>query len=330
MALSVKVALATCLGFIFGMSWLVSLVARPVVEMPTPLIVRGSAAGRGVLVADVDSPSPSAGVIGRFAWSSPLEVGTKRNWREGGARVVAEAMPPDADFEERWLPPLYVPEAPVIAQVPEPGAEAATSPGAGSSVMTITSIPEAIVADVPAHGARVLAALVADAQSGEEMTPEPQAGADHDWTVQTVKKYKVKPGDTLVKIMRREWNSDDAKLLEVLLAANPEVAKRRDRIFPGEVLNIPDLKLSERAAAAAWGAKRAEPGERAGRSVSAGKAGVRWYTIRKRDSLASIARRLLNDERRWREIARLNEMRNAHRILPGTRIKLPPPVSKET
>ena len=56
---------------------------------------------------------------------------------------------------------------------------------------------------------------------------------------------------------------------------------------------------------------------------------ARWYTIRKRDSLASIARRQLRDHRRWREIAELNELPNANRILPGTRIKLPPVVGEE-
>jgi nucleoid-associated protein YgaU len=51
---------------------------------------------------------------------------------------------------------------------------------------------------------------------------------------------------------------------------------------------------------------------------------VRSYTIRKRDSLVEIARRFLHDHRRWREIAELNGLRDADRIFPGMRIKLPP------
>jgi nucleoid-associated protein YgaU len=53
----------------------------------------------------------------------------------------------------------------------------------------------------------------------------------------------------------------------------------------------------------------------------------RWYTIQSNDSLRSIAKRQLRDEERWREIAALNPaLRDANRLRPGTRIKLPPPL----
>ncbi|MFQ5805000.1 MAG: LysM peptidoglycan-binding domain-containing protein [Phycisphaerae bacterium] len=303
MALSVKVALVTCLGFIFGMSCLVSLVARPMVDMPTPLIVRGPVAGaRGaaVLLADVDSRLAPSVMAGRFARSSPLETGPKGNRRGGDGLAVGEALPRDTDLASPSLPPLYVPEAPVVVKVDQP-------------------------APVP----RTAAALVTDLGSSEGIDIEPGARTHAGRAVPAAKKYRVKRGDTLVKIMRRQWNSDDAKLMNVLLAANPKVAKRRDLIFVGEVLIIPELTSSERSPVVAQAAMRAKSTERRGRGETAGQPGVRWYTIRKRDSLASIARRMLNDEGRWREIARLNAMRNVHKILPGMRIKLPPLVNTD-
>ncbi len=306
MALSGKVALLTSLGFIFGMSWLVSLVTIPIVELPTPLIVRGpEAPGResAVYAADVESRLDRRGspavVAGCFECASVLEVEAQRDEPEGATLVVAEALPPVRDSAEPDLPPLYVPEAPVVALVEEPVAPA----GAANSVMTVTSIPEAIIASAPLSGASLLAAL----------RPEPEF-ADPEQATPTMKRYKVKRGDTLVKIIRREWNRDDEASLRVLLAANPQVVKRRNRIYPGELLNIPDPDSAPRAPAVA----------RAVTAASNEKDGIRWYTIRKRDSLASIARRELKDTERWREIATLNRLRNVHKILPGMRIKLPP------
>jgi nucleoid-associated protein YgaU len=336
MALSVKVALMTCLGFIFGMSWLVSLVARPMVDMPTPLVVRGLGGGAGgsaALVAETEKRSarPAAPVVvtGRFARSSPLEIDAQTGEPNSDSVVLVEASYPDSDLEIVSLPPLYVPQAPVIARADEPADAPTALAGAGSSVMTITSIPEAIIADAPARGARMLATLVSATEPTESVAQR-QADANAGAAARAAREYEVKQGDTLVKIMRREWNSDDAELMNVLLAANPDVARRRNLIYPGEVLSIPVLQWPQHAQAVERTGAGAGSGGRGSLSGSDGEAGVRWYTIRERDSLASIARRLLNDEGRWREIARLNEMPNAHRILPGTRIKLPPPVSKDT
>jgi nucleoid-associated protein YgaU len=101
-----------------------------------------------------------------------------------------------------------------------------------------------------------------------------------------------------------------------------------DHIVVGEELTIPDLASAKEGHAAA--ARRptiklvSDSRARADSRRVAKTTKVRWYTIRKRDCLASIARRYLNDHRRWREIAELNDLRNADRIIPGTRIKLPP------
>jgi len=316
MALSGKVALLTSLGFIFGMSCLVSQVARPIVEQPTPLIVRGPALPGGLsagLAADVDSRRGRRGaaleVVGRFERSSALAGGPRQDQREGQALVVAEASPLAYGLAEPELPPLHVPEAPVVAWAEEPVEEPPALAGPGSPVMTMTSVPEAIVANVSSSGARLLAAL----RPGREADEPADTVASVGLVAPAMKHYKVRRGDSLMKVMRREWNRDDEDSLKVLLAANPQIAERRDRIYAGEVLNIPDPDSAQAAPTVA----------QVGAAASGERVGIRWYTVRKRDSLAAIARRLLSDPERWREIAQLNQLRDAHKILPGMRIKLP-------
>jgi nucleoid-associated protein YgaU len=323
MALSVKVALLTSLGFILGMSWLVSEVARPIVELPTPLVVRGPAGGSdsGEAFAAAREPDRDRGGrasigAGRFERSSALQTPAKRYQPEGVTLVVAEPPPSASVSAEPDLPPLYVPDAPVVALVAAAAPEPPISVGAAGSVMTMTPVPEAIIASVPSVGTRLLAALRPGPKTAEIVDavadPEPAAGV--------LRQYRVKPGDSLVKIMRREWNRSDEETLQVLLAANPAVAKRRDRIYAGELLIIPDR----------GSARATSPAVAVGSTgqFAAGRSGVArddsWYTIRERDSLASIARRHLNDAERWPEIAKLNRLRNANKILPGMRIKLPP------
>jgi len=316
MALSGKVALLTSLAFIFGMSCLVSQVAHPIVEQPTPLIVRSPGLSGGLSAgwaADVDSPRSRRGaaleVVGRFERSSALAGGPRQHQQDGEALVVAQASPLAYELAEPELPPLHVPAAPVVAWVDEPAEEPPALAGPGSPVMTMTSVPEAIVANVSSSGARLLAAL----RPGWEADETGDAVASGGPAASAMKQYEVRRGDSLIKIMRREWNRDDEDSLKVLLAANPQIAERRDRIYAGEVLNIPDPDSARAAPTVA----------QVGAAGSAERVGIRWYTVRKRDSLAGIARRLLSDPERWREIAQLNQLRNAHKILPGMRIKLP-------
>ncbi len=321
MALSVKVALLTSLGFIFGMSWLVSEVARPIVELPTPLVVRGPVGGSdgGEAFAAERESDQSHGrrtsvVAGRFERSSALQTPAKRYEPERTALVVAEPPPSASPRNEPDLPPLYVPDAPVVALAAAAAPGPPISIGAASSVMTMTPVPEAIIASVPSVGTRLLAAL----RPGPKTAEIVDAVADPEPAARVLRQYRVKPGDSLVKIMRREWNRSDEETLKGLRAANPAVAKRRDRIYAGELLNIPDRGSAPVVSAAV----------RVNGRPAAGPSGAArddcWYTIRERDSLASIARRHLNDAERWPEIAKLNRLRNANKILPGMRIKLPP------
>jgi nucleoid-associated protein YgaU len=318
MALSVKVALLTSLGFIVGMSWLVSQVARPIVELPTPLVVRGPAGAgpAGAVFAAGSGTGRGAGrrealVAGRFERASVTEAAEQDEAPSAAALLVAAAPATASEPAEPQLPPLYIPDAPVVTLAAEPREDPPISIAAGSSVMMMASVPEAIVADVPAAGARLLAALRPERRAEPVVGREPAAPEPREYT--------VKSGDSLVRILRRELGRDDAEALQTLLAANPEIAQRRDLIRPGEVLRIPELGVARPKLPLAAGGPDARVVAQAGQDSRT----FRWYTIRKRDSLAAIARRHLHDADRWREIAELNRLPDADKILPGMRIKLP-------
>ena len=318
MTLSVKVALLTSLGFISGMSWLVSNVARPIAELPTPLIARGLERGgvtAGVFAKarDVSAPTRRGPEImaRHFERPSTMEAVNRNDAITGDALLVADVASRDEQLAPK-LPPLFMPDAPVVAYLDE------TVETAVPEVDVITAEPyEPVLAgtsmdESASHGLRMLAALRPEA---EQQTSEPAAQA----TNHADRTYVVRRGDSLVKIMRREWNRSDDQSLHTLLAANPEVAKRRNKIFPGEVLNIPEPRPADAVASERSSDELAS-------SLSTKQpptASFCWYTIKKSDSLAGIARRHLKDPNRWHEIAQLNRLRNADKIMPGMRIKLP-------
>ena len=134
------------------------------------------------------------------------------------------------------------------------------------------------------------------------------------------KVYEVTKGDTLSKIVRQQWGSNDARLAALLVEANPKVRERKGVILAGEELDIPDAAVVQRvlAGAAPRAALTAAPGG------APATTDAQWYTIQRNDTLASIAKRFLNDSRRWREILALNGALDPRKISPGMRIKLPP------
>jgi nucleoid-associated protein YgaU len=132
-------------------------------------------------------------------------------------------------------------------------------------------------------------------------------------------------GDTLLRIVAREYGQRDARLVALLVEANPQLKARGNRVRAGEELVIPEAAAAQRwlagdrAAVSPTLAAVTDGGKKAATTVD-----ERWYTIQKNDSLQRIAQQQLKDSGRWREILNLNRTLNPTRIQPGTRIKLPP------
>jgi nucleoid-associated protein YgaU len=290
MVLNEKAAMAICAAVIIGMPCGLQRFVAPN-QVPSPLgqprLGPAAAADRGPDAA----ADPRVVWVRRFHRPNPFEVQAEANRNKDALALLTHTEPVPVAAEPIALPPLYR-EEPVVAEVSATESDAALGGGA-----------EAVLA-------------AADLSPVDPPVPELQH-------------YRVVKGDTLAKIARRQWNSDDQRLVALLGEANPQVRERKNRILAGEELVIPDAASVQVALGAVSPgpvlADAAPTKAEIDAALGAGKTdGERWYTIQRKDTLASIARRFLNDSQRWREIVTLNRLLDPHRIVPGMRIKLPP------
>lgn len=322
MALNVRVSLLTSLLFIGVLCWLVNEVGRPMAALPGPLLVGASGADR-VFRAGMTGrglPRGIASIRDRFERAAPVELEIERNPVPAGAvllltRSAEERM---ADGTE----PLPRLSGSTIS------ADAAPAFAGDGDALTYNSadvmfseprdeavdvlVPEAVLAGVDTPRTELAESVSVETLQSADTEAEPPPPARG-------KKYVVRRGDSLIKILRREWSISDRRAIEAIVAANPKLRERQDRILVGEVLLIPEREAAIAALEQRIAAAVERPAE-----AAAPRPSPRKYTVRKSDTLVKIARVMLRDGRRWREIAKLNGLRDANRILPGTTILLPP------
>lgn len=129
-------------------------------------------------------------------------------------------------------------------------------------------------------------------------------------TASTVATIEVKPGDSLSRLAARHLG--DANAWPQLLEANRDVLKSANLVRPGMKLKLPATANSNTTAT---------------RSVSEPTKQIkpRTYTIKSGDTLAAIAKRLLNDRSRWDDIYELNksQIKNPNVLQVGVEIRLP-------
>lgn len=298
----------SCLGFILGMGWLITQVATPLAEQPTPLVIRDE---DRIVVA------PRGAEVDRFVHSTPMESSRELEMEDALVLTAVKAVGGRGGV---GLPsPVIDRSAPVIVDLDTRLDEMAPLLAEGDSTSTEWLAPEAVVVEArPGRGLGLLAALT-PAEDAAVATLAEQAAPER-----APVEYKVERGDSLARIARRFLGTSSPEALAALATANPKIAKRRDKIFVGEVLRIPEFPASERPAALVKAETRKPRAAEAFVEAKPTEAKLRGYTVRRGDSLAGIARRLLNDVERWREIAALNDLRDAHVIVPGERILLPP------
>lgn len=428
MGFNVKAALLVSLAFIGGMAWLIHHVGAPVAALPSPIAATEPPAAPAI-------PTAPPARTSALEYHSPLDRQDAQNRAQHDALVLSKPSNQPAYLPPLVLPPLE-PAAGAADPEPPPAAPLAAAPANDRPA------PD----DQPLQPERGTAVTAAPPPAAAARTPE-RTGASPGGgstvalpppTIPAAKTYVVQRGDSVARIVRNHWNSDDPRLIRAFVEANPKIRTRQNRILIGEELVIPDLAATRLAATdlpANRGPAPARPAEAAPaappptrateqprprrelppdprrdkpqappiaraeqsaprlaqvepeamrlveprplpaqdpRSQPAARPGAptrpvdaspaastpnrpphaepnsvkkitgpmakkladaqtappRWYTIQPNDSLRSIARRYLKDERRWREIAALNPaLRDADRLAPGTRIKLPPAVS---
>jgi nucleoid-associated protein YgaU len=294
MTLNVKLSLAICLGFIVSMTWLLGQVSRPVETIPSPLVARATTWGDWIIPPMVDERPEEAVYAAADGTAEPSFAHPSA--RERSAQAAHAAAPPSeakpnpfaADESETSLPP-------VVATATPP---ANTSPA-------LAAEPES---QAPAEPRPPTAVLAARSTASQPQSTE----------------YVIESGDTLIAIAEEFFDTAGDDEVALILAANPHLGGDPDRIHAGQTIEIPvpsrPLARSSAGDDAAGGRVATAAAMEAPREEDSGP---HYYTVRKNDSLSRIARRLLGDESRWKEIKRLNGIEQSGRIYPGMVIKLP-------
>jgi nucleoid-associated protein YgaU len=296
MALNMKAALLVCLGIISGISYVLQQFTAPAMALASPLSIEHVA-----LVAVPDSATRGTG-----------RAGADGGWRVRAAQQLAQ---PSATAQRDAPSAVAATPLPIVTAAPPRVVEADPA-----------DVP-ALVYDPPEQPGAVLVAdaQVVDDAADDAATPALAEAAPTD-TPGRMKRYTVARGDSLARIARREWGSTDPRLIDLLVAANPQLEGRRHRILRGEPLRIPDQVVADRVLTG--GGRRGADRMRLASTVADAPeiAQPQWYVVKRNDTLASIARRYLNDDKRWREIVEVNDKLNPNRIFPGMKIKLPPAI----
>jgi nucleoid-associated protein YgaU len=293
---NIRAAMLISLAFIGAFAWLVDKVSRPLVAIPSP-VIRGNR-----------RPGPATSYASRVTRSSIRFQNASVRERQsleverGSKRLVVRDEPRVAIRAGMTLPPLSAIARRWARRTIGGAVESASSrPGRASR-------PNAQDADNKQMAGR----------DGNQ--PPRPVKIDKPKPAPEPKRYVVRKGDSLWKIVRSEWKSTDRTLIRHLIQANPQL-RGGDRIMAGQTLIIP-LKPAGGAASLAAAGGDADPQPKA--ALGTKTETIRWYTIRKNDSLARIARRELKNARRWPEIVKLNKELDARKpIFAGMRIKLP-------
>jgi len=149
-----------------------------------------------------------------------------------------------------------------------------------------------VVLLVPVGCGTTAKASVAEEESGESTSSD------------TSETYTVQSGDTLMEISRKSFNGDPQYWDEI---AELNGIKAPYTIYPGRELKVPK-KGTETT-----------PGSAQSQTPATSKT----YTVQSGDCLMGIARELLGDPHRWREIASLNDIGPPYTIYPGQELKVP-------
>lgn len=249
MALSAKLCLVACLFFTGGTCWLVTQVAKPIVNIPSTVAEPAALAKSSPRVPEA-SPLKRAEKLERA--TPTLETAGEK--RDAHLDVVAVRDEPVAHtpVNRVQLPPLVAPpvEAMTVAH-----AEPVTRENA-EPVRTISN--SALLIAQPNLTSPVGATdevLKPDARNTKpdlrtakitEVTVSTQAPVENAAT------YTVKRGDSLAKIARATLGSSSPEAIRKLMDANPALKRKPDLVFAGQVLTIPgDAPSNDSATAVA-------------------------------------------------------------------------------
>lgn len=205
-------------------------------------------------------------------------------------------------------------------------------PAAGANIPVVRPDP---TPPPPSSAAPASATPSTPIRSGEtpirtESSPPPRSEPTR---LPVGKRYVIQEGDMLASIARDEYGAE--KYWTAIVEANPGLDPARLRV--GQAINLPprDAVLKRVATPGVSPARSETTSPRDSATPSATTAApsgsatptvaARRYTVAKGDTLMSIARRILKDDGRWREIYELNrdKLSSPDSIKVGMELKLP-------
>lgn len=229
------------------------------------------------------------------------------------------------------LPPLAEP-ATRPAPLPSPSGPLATpqpAPPRDSNAPTGLPAP-AVDPNRRSTGPAVEPPAPLGAKPGESTLPKPAEPAKPAAPPAGAKTHKVAAGESLWVIAEDYYG--DGHLWKKIRDANPGIDE--NRLLEGQVLVIPPKEGPAKptaptgsgapAAAPSATAKPTDPNKPT-ETAPKPKARKATYRVEAGDTLVSIARAILKDGERWREIYELNKdkIKDPNRLLVGTELKLP-------
>lgn len=299
----------------------------PRFEQPSPVAAQRS-----------QSTPPRPAEADRSEPAASREPGSGREAGRPGAGTQAPSPTAEPQADPTALPPLVQPDK------PKPAADQPAAPAEDSGERSVTTElrpsepapqeepPGPVITPPVRPGETILSERQPEVAVPPRDSAREAAGAGGSAGVPAV--YTVQPGDTLTKIADALYG--DPNLWVRIRDANPEL-KNPDVLRLGQTLKLPpkegpvrqpiEDKPAEAKPAAPIADRRtagggANPTRRAATQPAAGRA---TYVVERGDTLTSIAREVLRDASRWREIYELNRDKLASPdVVPaGTELRLP-------
>lgn len=360
MGLNVKLSLVVCIGFIAGMVWLVNEVGRPIRQMKIADSLAAAHHGPRPTAETVSLTPVTTGKFKRESASeAPAVPVAASSIQVPPPAVVSNQRTPVQLPPLHWPEPIIETETPAVeVAMANPESPAHLPPIAadgdiennGKLQTPAREEHAAPFANRPGRwppGSQPQDEKLVAEKAADKAQPE-KAKAEKPAEPAKSREYVVQKGDTLSKIAHKYYKTDDPQTLNAITVANRKLQSHPGRLVAGETIVLPadptarksleltaktEPRKSEPASKAEAAAGRNEKPEKAtlaanvktkGRAAGKTKAAEpREYTVRANDSLASIARKLLGDERRWRELQKLNRLPSDTRLQAGARLKLP-------
>jgi len=247
------------------------------------------------------------------------------------AAALPQALPAPAPSPELAAARLNEQDdRPVLAPAPRSPAAPGTAPGVRPAPAGVVEPPVALVArtpDAPPTDSRAAAAAASGQTPQPQPSPQPQARARSGREVRRFGAYKVRPGDSLIKIARRVYGPQHEREYLRIFQANRDRLTDASRLRVGQVLKIPPLPGRSAPAGGACSAGRGGYAEMTLAELARHFRGGRTYVVRPGDSLTAIARKMMGRATRAavRKLLQANRdrIRDPDRLPVGLRLRIP-------